>query len=1276
MPVYSYDDRAEASKILSEKGDTKGTNPEFDGIDFDGSGARASRQASSKGSTQETRKIAGAKKGDTKGTNPEFDGIDFDGSGAQAAKDKAQQQKAIDEAKKKKSLDAKAKGRAGATMPGGVNPSKVVPTSSAGRSLFLQRSVMQPYRNNDGSYDLKRAIESRLIGAGTMRNAGFTDSQITAAINAAMRDQEAAQETRKIAGAKKGDTKGTNPEFDGIDFDGSGARASRQASSKGSTGSQKGTAQSLEDQINPGETIGKWEVKTENGTKTFFAVSEEQARREAERFGLHPTDAKLVDLKTYTEAELNRIKAKMGSIDARASRRAEFEQAIKIGLIPEDAEFVLMGDRDWGYRVGPVTMSEEDRLKADRSYDSAKGMLAKYTSRVPWRHTVITRFDFVKFVEDLGPKEALKVLTDAGYTLKDATSILKQAKVEGEALQKVQPYTDKWGRIDIIEALRNDVPYKTLRDLGFDSETIFEAQYYANTIARATPTPKAPAKPITDIMMHVPTQQPSASNLWRFLALTKMEEYKVKGEDDLYDLKAAHEDGIKPEVMAWAGFNTDDIEKALNAKRPEDKCTCSPKSSSKIDTVDKRVLQDEIMVHIPKNFPDEGVLMPALAKAQDWLRDETKGKNKVLRVGAGLAVGVSFALAPIAMLDDLFVTDGWQQKGQKVKGYAEGTVKYFLTLPVAFMNDPYFTSGEVAGLVAGPKGALKAARSARVWVDPYGAPARSVGIEFSTGKASIKGIDTAKLGEAITQAQREILAGKLEGTVTVGDVTIKYRGTPIQHTVGDVVFHADTNVQRFTTKDVIKVPEGQGMYFSPYVSPRFMAESAAGATASKPGVVAVLTDASNIRTAPRATLKNVKQGEGFILQASEGLYGPSKIYRNRFETEVVAAPGTTFTKAPGNLRTRILGEKAGEFFVQYDGPTVAGLSSGALVPVTVLLDKGVFRKPPSPSALYAAKLLTIYESLKDFGVKVRNPTKALKDIAVSKKGEPLRDHMALTKEIEAEARSKTKDVAKRDKVSEETAYRKALTEAYEKRAQEVYRSVGQSAELRYLKDRAVFEQAYRARLEEYLRVAARTMTLGRARETVAEASRRTPVSRKIEDLPKSVRELRRNTREERGEVPLGYYYNFEEEGTPPPPPPPPSTPPPPPRLVTSSTTKRPPPKKEGLLTKRAQRQFPVGDVGWRQGKFWIRGRPPWQDKPRKVAAVGAVVYSLRPLPGAKVLKGTPEETFFTRGSRLPKKFRVSMGDALVTVRPDRKPHLIFGPSKTAKRRQSKKRRRR
>jgi len=103
--------------------------------------------------------------------------------------------------------------------------------------------------------------------------------------------------------------------------------------------------------IVPGKTIGNWMVQTENGPKTFTAVSEEQAFREARRYGLTPTSAQLTGIHAYTPEQLEQMLSSFGMPGKRESMEAEFEQAIKLGLIPETSVFERLPDREWGYRV-------------------------------------------------------------------------------------------------------------------------------------------------------------------------------------------------------------------------------------------------------------------------------------------------------------------------------------------------------------------------------------------------------------------------------------------------------------------------------------------------------------------------------------------------------------------------------------------------------------------------------------------------------------------------------------------------------------------------------------------------------------------------------------------------------------------------------------------------------------------------------------------------------------------------------------------------------------
>lgn len=104
--------------------------------------------------------------------------------------------------------------------------------------------------------------------------------------------------------------------------------------------------------IVPGRSVGNWAVETENGVKTFSGVSDEQAMREARRHGLTARSARLLDIHTYTPEELARMRSTFGVAGMRESMEAEFEQAIRMGLIPENSRFERLPNREWGYRVG------------------------------------------------------------------------------------------------------------------------------------------------------------------------------------------------------------------------------------------------------------------------------------------------------------------------------------------------------------------------------------------------------------------------------------------------------------------------------------------------------------------------------------------------------------------------------------------------------------------------------------------------------------------------------------------------------------------------------------------------------------------------------------------------------------------------------------------------------------------------------------------------------------------------------------------------------------
>jgi hypothetical protein len=91
---------------------------------------------------------------------------------------------------------------AGATATAGkgpditfIDPNKATPTST-GVKAAATRNLLLRYQNKDASYDLQKAIEGGRVSVFMLEAAGFTDAQIVAAINAAMKYSAAAKSTK------------------------------------------------------------------------------------------------------------------------------------------------------------------------------------------------------------------------------------------------------------------------------------------------------------------------------------------------------------------------------------------------------------------------------------------------------------------------------------------------------------------------------------------------------------------------------------------------------------------------------------------------------------------------------------------------------------------------------------------------------------------------------------------------------------------------------------------------------------------------------------------------------------------------------------------------------------------------------------------------------------------------------------------------------------------------------------------------------------------------
>jgi len=78
-------------------------------------------------------------------------------------------------------------GSKGSAEAAGQDMTSVRPAPSTQKAGLIGNVLLLAFRNSDGSYNLQRMVESDLLSARNIRDAGFTDAQITAAIEAAQK---------------------------------------------------------------------------------------------------------------------------------------------------------------------------------------------------------------------------------------------------------------------------------------------------------------------------------------------------------------------------------------------------------------------------------------------------------------------------------------------------------------------------------------------------------------------------------------------------------------------------------------------------------------------------------------------------------------------------------------------------------------------------------------------------------------------------------------------------------------------------------------------------------------------------------------------------------------------------------------------------------------------------------------------------------------------------------------------------------------------------------
>jgi hypothetical protein len=291
----------------------------------------------------------------------------------------------------------------------------------------------------------------------------------------------------------------------------------------------------------------------------------------------------------------------------------------------------------------------------------------------------------------------------------------------------------------------------------------------------------------------------------------------------------------------------------------------------------------------------------------------------------------------------------------------------------------------MTGLIVegGARMAVKPLVKLTTYVAPKGVPTGAIVKEISTGRIATPEALSKNYAEAINKVEQlaSTKGGKFTGNVPIEgtNLELRYLKTPMQQVIGDVLFHGTKDevgkpsLLRIAEQTREVVAGKQGLYTDPW--------AAIGYTrgGTNPGVLMIVTDASKIKSGVKGLSKGLTQSDAFIKGASEGFYGSSKVWRGDLETEIVASPGTKFSvpSPKADLITRLTVGKYADFFTS-DGskfvPIKLALDAKTIKPETIVALK-------SPANLYAVKLYSMLNALRDTSEALKRPNLVLKDVA-------------------------------------------------------------------------------------------------------------------------------------------------------------------------------------------------------------------------------------------------------------------------------------------------------
>jgi hypothetical protein len=455
-----------------------------------------------------------------------------------------------------------------------------------------------------------------------------------------------------------------------------------------------------------------------------------------------------------------------------------------------------------------------------------------------------------------------------------------------------------------------------------------------------------------------------------------------------------------------------------------------------------------------RTFAESGADIKKLdERIQAKLNSLPKGAAIPAKFVAGVVTG-GVILAPIGVASfgaSVIDIPFQKNKGDYIKGVATGIKDYFVKeIPASIVADPAYASGQVTGMfILGPSGVLKLAKGIAAKTSPWYIPNQGMRFTFSTGKLPTKygeisqalksgKITEVQIANAIAKAERKAIKnpeGVAVSRIGSSNLKVSIKPTPVSKNLGGALWHATSEKTPFAGKefkvDIAKTEKEPALFASLHAAPRFALQTASGSPATAPALVMIYTKAGikyfpfKSATLAEMRLKGFKYlGSG---KAKPGAYPPIKYYKGRFENEVMFPNGMKIARVK-NLRSRLLGEKAGEFITTADG---------WVMPIYRYAEKGAKVPKADLARLAAIRVETIGHALTNLGKRARQGFKAEKFESLEQ----------LTKEF--------KEVSlKASKGKKGAAAEKAVEKSIDRVSRERIRRI-------YDRNRGLFERAFR-----------------------------------------------------------------------------------------------------------------------------------------------------------------------------------------------------------------------